>query len=181
MAIVIVEDDIFFQNIRMTQDAIRDARQALDQAIHSLHTAVDRRQVVHTAKDILLQAMRMILVPLDRLSAIKRNQGREIPTSIKESGEAVIQQLTMMKQMLRDVLARGERNTNDTIEIQNRLIEIQNRLIEMDRQYSEIYNHAMSVTEQMNVEGGRRRKRTMRKRTPRRKQTLRMRKRTYRK
>jgi len=182
MAMVILEGDILFQNIHTTQAAIGDARLALDQAIQSLHT-VNRRQLVHAAKDVLLQAMLLMLEVLNRLSAIKSDQGREITPSIKENGRMVVQRLTVVRQLLRDVLALVEIDTSDATEIQNMLVEIQNHLREIDRQYSEMYNNAMIVTEQMNVEGGRRRK-SLRKSLRKRKHakhTYRKQKHTYRK
>jgi hypothetical protein len=194
MAMVIAAGDPLFQNISDSLAELQNAVQALDQASLSLQT-VNRRQVVHTAKDVLLDAMLMMLVPLNRLSAIKRDQGREIPPSVKENGRAAIQRLTIVKQILRDVLALVEINTSDTIEIHNMLIEMRDHFREIIHQYSEMYNNAMIVTGQMNVEGGRRRtlhkrtirtmhKRTLRKRTMRKRtiRTMRKRKiRTYRK
>jgi hypothetical protein len=179
-AMTIVIGDPLFQNIHDTQDAIRNANQALDQATHSLRTGpVDRQQVVHTAKDALLQAMLTMLVPLNRLSAIKSDQDREIPIPLQTNGRTIIETLEDLRQILRDVLALVEIDTSDIIEIHNMLIGMRDHLREIDRQYSEMYNNAMIVTRQMNVEGGRRR--TLRRRTLR-KRTMRMlKKRTYRK
>ena len=172
---VIVAGDPLFQNISDSLAELQTAVQALDQASLSLQT-VNRRQVVHTAKDALLQAMLTMLVPLNRLSAIKSDQGREITPSVKENGRVAIQRLTVVRQILRDVLALVEIDTSDTIEIHNMLIEMRDHVRVIIHEYSEMYNNAMIVTEQMNVEGGRRRtlhKRTLRKRT--------LRKRTHRK
>lgn len=186
MAMVIVAGDPLFQNISDSLAELQIAVQALDQASLSLH-GVDRRQVVHTAKDALLQAMLTMLVPLNRLSAIKRDQGREITPSVKENGRVAIQRLAVVKQILRDVLALVEIDTSDTIEIHNMLIEMRDHVRVIIHEYSEMYNNAMIVTEQINVDGGRRRtmrkrsyrKRTHRKRTHRKRSSSR--KRTHRK
>ena len=182
---VIVAGDPLFQNISDSLAELQTAVQALDQASLSLQT-VNRRQVVHTAKEVLLQAMLTMLVPLNRLSAIKSDQGREITPSVKENGRVAIQRLTIVRQILRDVLALVEIDTSDTIEIHNMLIEMRDHVRVIIHEYSEMYNNAMIVTEQMNVEGGRRRtlhKRTLRKRTLRKRthRTRTLRKRSYRK